>query len=79
MPTAVEYAVAAPRHDQNGCGGGPPAQNLHSGAVSLAASVAHQDVVPAPAEEWLLTGLPVALLVAAVVWRRRRGGKTPAG
>ncbi|MET8996821.1 hypothetical protein [Amycolatopsis sp. Hca4] len=47
--------------------------------MSLAASVAHQDVVPAPAEEWLLTGLPVALLVAAVVWRRRRGGKTPAG
>ncbi|WP_410616574.1 hypothetical protein [Amycolatopsis sp. lyj-109] len=79
MPTAIEYAVAAPWHGQNGCGGGPPAQNFHGGGASLAGSVVHPDVVPAPAEGLLLTGLPVALLVAAVVWRRRRGGGTPAG
>jgi len=78
MPTAIEYAVATPWHDQNGCGGGPPAQNFPGGAASLAGAVGHPDVVPAPAEGLLVTGLPVALLVAAVVWRRRRGGKTTA-
>ncbi len=76
MPTAVEYAVAGHWHEQNGCGGGPPAQHLP--VASLAASVVHQDVVPAPVEGLLVTGLPVVLLVATVVWRRRRGGKTTA-
>jgi hypothetical protein len=78
MPTAIEYAVAGHWQEQNGCGGGPPARNLPAGAASLAGSVVHQDVVPAPAEGLLVTGLPVALLVAAVLWRRRRGGKTTA-
>ncbi|MGW5742006.1 hypothetical protein [Amycolatopsis sp. NPDC003861] len=78
MPTAVEYAVAGPWHEQNGCGSGPPAREFPAGGVTLAASVAHQDVVPAPAEGLLITGLPVALLVAAVVWRRRRGSRTTA-
>ncbi|MGW3962383.1 hypothetical protein ACWED2_21365 [Amycolatopsis sp. NPDC005003] len=78
MPTAIEYAVAGHWHEQNGCGGGPPAQNFHGGAAGLAASVVHPDVVPAPAEGLLVTGLPVVLLGAAVVWRRRRGGKTTA-
>lgn len=77
MPTAIEYAVAGHWHEQNGCGGGPPAQHFPGGAAGLAAP-AHPDVVPAPAEGLLVTGLPVVLLVAAVVRRRRRGGKTTA-
>lgn len=73
MPTAIEYAVVAQWHDQNGCGGGPPAQYWVGGAASGAGSVVAMDVVaPAPAEGWLVTGLPVVLLVAVagVVWRR---------
>ncbi|MET8846877.1 hypothetical protein [Amycolatopsis sp. NPDC004625] len=66
MPTAIEYAVVAYRHEQNGSAGGPPAQS------SLHTLV---DVVPAaPVEGWVVTGLPAVLLVAVagVVWRRRK-------
>ncbi|WP_033262892.1 hypothetical protein [Amycolatopsis vancoresmycina] len=75
MPTAIEYAVVAHQHEQNGCGGGPPAQNLTHTAVTLAGSVTHVDVVPAaPVEGWLVTGLPAVLLVAVagLVWHRRK-------
>ncbi|MEU0533173.1 hypothetical protein [Amycolatopsis tolypomycina] len=76
MPTAIEYAVVAQWHDQNGCGGGPPAQSWVGGSASGAGSVVALDaVVPAPAEGWLVTGLPAVLLVAAagLVRRRHRG------
>lgn len=83
MPTAIEYAVVAHVHEQNGCGGGPPAQEwtgAHGGGASgLAVSVVHPDVVTAaPAEGWLVTGLPVAVLVAlaGVLWHRRLGSRS---
>jgi hypothetical protein len=66
MATAIEYAVVAHGHEQNGSAGGPPAQN------SLHTLV---DVVPAaPVEGWLVTGLPAVLLVAVagVAWHRRK-------
>lgn len=69
MPTAIEYAVVAHRHEQHGRAGGPPAQ------TSLHTAVTHVDVVPAaPVEGWLVTGLPAVLLVAVagVVWHRRK-------
>jgi len=79
MPTAIEYAVVAHRHEQNGCGGGPPAQNWGGGSAGSAGSVVPPDVVPAaPGEGWLVTGLPAVLLVAvALLVRRRRFGSRP--
>jgi hypothetical protein len=71
MPTAIEYAVAPHWHAQNGCGGGPPEQNLvlaHSGTSG------HPSGIPAAqAGGLLLGGLPAVLLLAVVtaVWGRR--------
>jgi hypothetical protein len=74
MPTAIEYAVVEHWHAQNGCGGGPPTQNLvlaHSGTSS--SEVALNVSSATPADGWLLGGLPAVLLLAvvAMVWRRR--------
>ena len=80
MPTAIEYAVARPWHAQNGCGGGPPEQNLVL-AHSVTSGSA-PDVSAAQADGWLLGGLPAVLLLAvfaAVLGRRaaRAGSGTP--
>ncbi|MEU5259287.1 hypothetical protein [Amycolatopsis sp. NPDC021455] len=70
MPTAIEYAVGAHWHTQNGSAGGPPAQNLtpaHAGVPP--------DISPVtPGDGWLIGGLPSLLLPAVVLivaWRRR--------
>ena len=68
MPTAIEYAVAQHRHDQDGSAGGLPEANLvlvHAGPSS-SGSVAQAD-------GRLLGGLPAVLLpaVAAAAWHRR--------
>lgn len=78
MPTAIEYAVAEHWHAQNGCGSGPPAQNLvlvHSGTSTAGTSLAGS---PAnPADGWLVGGLPAVLLLAvAIVAGRRRWARS---
>ncbi|WP_410592030.1 hypothetical protein [Amycolatopsis sp. lyj-23] len=79
MATAIEYAVLAHIHEQNGGGSGPLPQHGPGGGAAVAGSVAQLDVVPAaPAEGWLVTGLPAVLLaaVAVALWRRRLGSRT---
>jgi hypothetical protein len=68
MPTAIEYAVAQHRHDQNGSAGGPPEANLvlvHTGPPSSGPVTQVDGRLPG--------GLPAVLLlaVAAAVWRWR--------
>ena len=69
MPTAVEYALKAPWHTQNGCGSGPP--NL----MAVQNVALPDQVLPGtPSADGPLTGLFVAplVLVAIVVAVRRR-------